>query len=415
MPPNDSIFSPENQAKLASCTEFVDQLVAERESRWIEFRRDRHSHPEASGEEHQTSRIICERLREFGIPATIPDRGVGVVGDLLIGDVTAETPAIAIRADIDALRMPDNKTVEYASCHSGIAHACGHDVHTTIVLSVAEVLSDVKEHLGSEVSSRIRFIFQAAEETCDGANWMIEDGYLQNVKSILGIHVEPNLLANQIGIRYGVMTAQVDLLDISILGTGGHTARPHTTTDPIHAASLLVTNLYQLLPRSVDVRDASVFTIGEIHGGSAANVIPGQVKMSGTLRTIDTESRKQLLGKIQSVCEHLAQLTGNEICLNLLQPLGSVRNAHKETSAFESSARQVVGSDNVVIVDRPSMGGEDFAMYLDHCPGAQIRLGCAKSIPWPHLHSTVFDVDERVIAMGVRTVARAALLLSSGH
>lgn len=414
MHPNDTLSSTDSHAQLASCAESIDQLVAERETQWIEFRRDRHRHPEASGEEHQTSKIVCDSLKRLGIPAIIPDRGVGVVGDLLIGDATADTPAIAIRADIDALLMPDNKTVDYASCHSGIAHACGHDVHTTIVLSVAEVLASLKTKLADEVSARIRFIFQAAEETCDGANWMIEDGYLQNVKTILGIHVEPNLLANQIGIRYGVMTAQVDLLEININGTGGHTARPHMTSDPIHAASLLVTNLYQTLPRSVDVRDASVFTIGQIHGGSAANVIPSQVKMAGTLRSIDSQSRDDLLTKIRSVCKHIGELTGNEISLNLLQPLGSVRNAHKETSAFESASRQVVGSDNVVIIDRPSMGGEDFAMYLAHCPGAQIRLGCATSLPWPHLHSTVFDVDERVISVGVRTVARTALLLSSG-
>ena len=342
----------------------------------------------------------------------IPERGVGVVGDLLLGNATTETPAIALRADIDALRMPDRKTVGYASIKPGLAHACGHDVHTTIVLAVAELLCHLKASGYRLPDIRFRFLFQAAEETGDGAAWMIEDGMLQDVGSILGLHVEPNFLAGEIGLRYGVFTAAVDEIHIQVRGRGGHTARPHRTTDPIHCAGMLISMLYETLPRTVDVRDASVFSIGQINGGHASNVIPDEVSIVGTLRTTDADSRDVLLSRIDSVCRHLAELTGNEVVKELGHSLGSVVNSTTETSAFDLACREVVGDDAVHVLDRPSMGGEDFAVYLDACPGSQIRLGCAASLPWPHLHSPVFDIDEKAIAIGVRVMTRAALQLA---
>ena len=391
----------------------IDAFASEHQAAWIAYRRERHCSPEASGEETETSHSVCERLKSLGIPAFIPNRGVGVVGDLLFGNATAETPAIAIRADIDALRMSDRKDVGYASIKDGLAHACGHDVHTTIVLAVAEVLTHLNQSAAAEVpSARIRFLFQAAEETCDGATWMIEDGMLSGVRSILGVHVEPNLLVGQIGIRYGVFTAQVDEVFITVSGKGGHAARPHSTTDPIQTAAMLMSNLYQMLPRSIDVRDASVFTICQINGGHTSNVIPDEVSIAGTLRTTDAAGREQLLQRINDISQSVAIVTGNTIDVNFRHPLGSVINSAAETSALEVSARQVLDNQDVVLLDRPSMGGEDFAMYLDHCPGSQMRLGCAAAQPWPHLHSPVFDIDESAIAFGVRVLSRAMLLLA---
>lgn len=391
----------------------IDSFADEHQAAWIAYRRERHCAPEASGEETETSHSVCERLKSLGISAFIPDRGVGVVGDLLVGDATSETPAIAIRADIDALRMSDRKNVGYASIKDGLAHACGHDVHTTIVLGVAEVLTHLSHSESIDVpSGRIRFLFQAAEETCDGATWMVEDGVLSGVRSILGLHVEPNLLAGQIGLRYGIFTARVDEVFITVSGRGGHAARPHSTTDPIHAAAMLTSDLYQMLPRNTDVRDASVFTICRINGGHTSNVIPDEVSIAGTLRTTDDSGRERLMQRINDICQSIATVTGNTVYVDFRHPLGSVVNADHETSAFEVAARQVLGDMNVVLLDRPSMGGEDFAMYLDHCTGSQIRLGCAASQPWPHLHSPVFDIDESAIAFGVRVLARAALLLT---
>jgi len=393
-------------------TSFIDRFAEEHQASWIAYRRERHCSPEPSGEETETSRSICERLKSLGIAAQIPERGVGVVGDLLLGDATDDTPAIALRADIDALRMPDRKDVGYSSIKDGLAHACGHDVHTTVVLGAAETLSSLKKSGTKLPTARVRFLFQAAEETGEGAIWMVEDGYLKNVPSILGLHVEPNLLVGRIGIRYGVFTAAVDEVHIFVKGNGGHTARPHSTTDPIHAATMLVSQLYQMLPRSVDVRDSSVFTVGQIHGGHASNVIPDEVSIVGTLRTTEPNSRGDLMNCIRATSQHLADLTGNEIDVQFLHSLSSVVNSTNETAAFDKASREVLGDGGVELLDRPSMGGEDFAMYLDCCKGSQIRLGCAGSLPWPHLHSPVFDVDEQAIAIGVRVVARAALLAS---
>lgn len=406
------MYTKQEEEALEVFNQQIDRFADDHEASWVAYRRERHCAPEPSGEETETSHSISERLKSLGIAATIPDRGVGVVGDLLLGDATQDTPAIAVRADIDALRMPDRKGVGYASIKKGLAHACGHDAHTTVVLGVAEALSHLAGGAQKSPPVRVRFVFQAAEETGDGAQWMIDDGYLQNVDSILGLHVEPNFVAGEVGIRYGTFTAHVDELSIHVRGRGGHTARPHSTTDPVHCAAMLVSHLYQTLPRSVDVRDESVFSIGQIKGGHASNVIPDEVSIVGTLRTTEADSRETLLQQIQDSCNHFSSLTGNEIDVEPGHSLGSVINAATETAAFEAASRQVVGSDGIHLLDRPSMGGEDFAVYMKCCRGSQIRLGCAGSLPWPHLHSPVFDIDEKCLAVGVRIMARTVLRLA---
>lgn len=383
---------------------------------WIEFRRRLHRAPEPSGLEKHTSQAICERLEAVGIAARIPDRGVGVIADFSLGETTSQSPTIALRADIDALRMADQKSVSYASQKPGLAHTCGHDVHTTVVCAVAELLAGLRTTVPASdlPAAHVRLVFQAAEETCQGANWMVEDGALKDVDQILGLHVEPQLPVGKLGVCYGALTAHVDEVLIRLHGIGGHTARPHSTTDPIAAAALLVTSLYQMLPRTVDVRDASVLSFGSIAGGTVSNVIPDSVELSGTLRTTDPDSREKLMERIRLGVESIATLTGNQIHLQFAKPLGSVRNSDLPTSAFEQAGRQVLGDSGVVVLTRPSMGGEDFAMYLDHVPGSQIRLGCAgNDHDWPLLHSPVFDVDERTIAVGARIVAWATLLLAN--
>ena len=390
----------------------IDDYADRHAPAWIDTRRRLHRHPEPSGEEFETSELIRAHLTQHNIAARIAPRAVGVIGELEIGPPSKDAPVIALRADIDALRMLDRKSVEYASTVEGCAHACGHDVHTTIMLGVAEIFASlntvVPEHLPS---ARIRFVFQAAEEICKGAQWMVDDGAMNGVSSILGVHVDPQLQCGQIGICYGMLTAQIDEIAITIRGTGGHSARPHDTSDPIATTAMLISLLYQRLPRSIDVRDPSVFTIGRIHGGTAANVIPDHVELNGSLRTTETEVRQTLRKEILHACEHVGMLTGNTIAVDFRNPLGGVRNASNEAAAFEQATRDTLGEDSIVLLTRPSMGGEDFAVYLDHSPGAQMRLGCASGPDWPLLHSPVFDVDERIIAIGARVVSRAVLQL----
>ena len=393
----------------------LDRIADERSSDWIAVRRYLHTHPEPSGDEIRTTQFIAERLVSLGIVPNVPERGVGVIADLKIGSPTADTPIIAIRADIDALRMHDRKSIEYASGCPGVAHACGHDAHTTVVLAAAELLTILSRRLPeSDVpSAHLRFVFQAAEETAQGANWMVEDGALHGVSSILGLHVDPSIPAGKVGIRYGVLTAQVDEVLIEVRGKGGHAARPQHTSDPIGAAAMLVSALYQSVPRRADSLTPMVFSVGSIHGGTASNVIPDLVEIAGTLRSTDCRTRDNVLSGIRQICTGIAAPTGNTIDVTYRSPLGSVINDVTVMSAIEAATIQVLGGENIVLIDRPSMGGEDFAVYTDHVRGAQFRLGCAgPEGDWPLLHSPIFDVDETAIPLGARIIARSALLLA---
>ena len=407
--------SPADVERIIPFELLLDRIADERSAVWIAERRFLHTHPEPSGEETQTTQFIADRLSALGIPPQIPKRGVGVIADLKIGTPSADSPIVAVRADIDGLRMQDRKSVDYASRWAGVAHACGHDAHTTVVLATAELLASLPDRLPeSEVpSAHLRFIFQPAEETAQGAAWMVEDGALEGVSAILGLHVDPTIPVGKVGIRYGVLTAQVDEVLISVSGRGGHAARPQHTSDPIGTAAMLVSALYQSIPRRADSLTPTVFSVGSIHGGTASNVIPDLVEITGTLRSTSRNTRDSVLNSIRQVCTGIAAATGNTIDVLYRCPLGSVVNDVTVMSAIEAASIQVLGGENIVIIDRPSMGGEDFAVYIEHVRGAQFRLGCAGPRgDWPLLHSPVFDVEEAAIPLGARIMARTAMMLA---
>lgn len=400
----------------------LDEMVKRLGGDLIATRRHLHAHPEPSGEEFETTRLLVDRLQESGLEPQIPAQGVGVIADVELGNPRADAPCIALRGDIDALRLPDRKTVEWASTRTGLAHACGHDCHTTMVLMAARAASQLRvadvpagaSQISSLPGMKLRFIFQPAEETAEGARWMVDSGAMDGVDAILGVHVDPLFPVGTVGIRSGVLTAHCDDVTIRVAGRGGHAARPHHTTDPISATAQLINLLYQTLPRSADSRSASVFTIGTIHAGEANNVIPDDVSMTGSLRTIDADTRSELIAKMQAIGQAIEQATGNHVLIGLHHPLGSVTNDARIAAAVELVARDVVGPSSIRHLDRPSMGGEDFAVYLERAPGFQLRLGCAGEGPeWPPLHSPYFDVDERVLDIGLTMLVRTAILL--GH
>jgi amidohydrolase len=394
----------------------VEQLAHEQ----IAIRRHLHAHPEPSGEETQTACYIRQRLSTAGLDARLlrNDRGLetGVVADLALGQPPADAPLIALRADIDALRVPDEKTVEYRSLRSDVAHACGHDAHTSVVLGAALAGAGVDRNGGefpAGSGARLRFLFQPAEETSEGARWLVAQGAMEGVDAVLGLHVDPERACGEVGIRYGVLTANCDEVHFLVEGHGGHAARPHHSTDPVAAAAYLVTALYGLLPRSVDSRNASVLTIGRIAGGYAPNVIPERVELQGTLRTTDDATRGRLLERIAEVCRGVQETSGVTITPQFLRPLGAVYNHPAIAAALEAASRRLLDPAQIILLDRPSMGGEDFSVYLDHAPGAMLRLGCAApGAKPPFLHSSTFDLDERALALGTRVLLRAALLLT---
>ena len=412
--------SKETHHKSAWGEMHFDEQIDKLQETMISIRRHLHTYPEPSGEEIETSKFIKQQLERIGLTAGLcrSDTGnpVGVVADLTVGNPAPGSPLIAIRADIDALRIPDEKDVEYQSRNPGTAHACGHDAHSAIVLGVARAgvevnkLSNVSE---GDCGLRLRFLFQPAEEQSTGARWLVNQGALEGVAAILGLHVDPERQAGQVGIRYGTLTAYCDEVEIVIDGHGGHAARPHHSIDPIAAAAHLITSLYEILPRSVDSRNPAIFSVGKISGGYTHNVIPERVEMLGTLRTVSRADRESLKERIIRICKGTEEIIGVTIAVRFLVPLEAVNNSTHITKALEQASRSVLGVDNIELIERPSMGGEDFSVYLEQVPGALLRLGCAApGARAPFLHSPLFDVDENCLAIGSKILLRAGLLLS---
>ncbi len=396
----------------------LDQCIAKIEQDLVAIRRHLHAHPEPSGAEVETSRFVARRLKEAGLSSRLYENDLGVSADLVIGRPRDDAPLVAVRADLDALRMPDEKTVPYRSQVPNVAHACGHDAHTAMVLGIALSAAQWNHSPHLELPNggvRMRLIFQPAEETSAGARWLVEQNVLDGVDVILAAHVDPERLAGQVGIRYGLLTANCDEVHFEVCGRGGHAARPHHSIDPLAAAAQLISALYQSLPRSIDSRYPAVFTIGQIAGGYAPNVIPERVSLWGSLRTTDNTARETLKRRIAEIADGIEEVSGARIAVEFGSPLEAVHNDPRVAAVVEEAARRVVGAENVDLIEHPSMGGEDFSVYLEHVPGTLMRLGCASPGNEPtFLHSPVFDIDERILAFGTRILTRAAVLLAEG-
>lgn len=409
-----------DQTKLRACYQALSKQLEEElqvlEPTLIELRRTLHKNPEVSGEEKQTSQLIYKTLLEAGLTPRLMQNQIGVMADVTLGTPPPDAPLIAIRADIDALRITDMKEVPYCSHNPGVGHLCGHDAHTAIALGAALSARRFTELFQSEWSGqglRLRFIFQPAEEICLGARWMVEQGAMNNVAAIIGLHMDPEIPVGTANVRYGVMTAFCDEVHFEIHGTGAHAARPHHGNDPITTAAQLISSLYQNLPRSIDSRMPAVFTIGQITSGQAPNVIPEIAVLKGSLRSTNDHARDVLHKRIEDITAGIAQSTGTRIETLFKSPLPAVVNDTTISAALEQASRDILGSEQVGLIDMPSMGGEDFSIYLQSTPGSMLRLGCAKpGQKTAFLHSPYFDIDERVLTLGSRILLQTALLLS---
>ncbi|MBE9056801.1 M20 family metallopeptidase [Sphaerospermopsis sp. LEGE 08334] len=372
--------------------------------RLVEIRRHIHSHPELSGQEYQTAAFVAGVLSSSGLHVV---EGVGKTG--VIGELHSTHPddrVLAIRTDMDALPIQERSGLEYASRIEGVMHACGHDVHTTVGLGTAMVLSQIADELGG----KIRFLFQPAEEIAQGANWMVEDGAMNNVAAILGVHVFPSIPAGSVGIRYGALTAAADDLEIMILGESGHGARPHEAVDAIWIASQVITALQQAISRTQNPLRPVVLSIGKINGGRAANVIADKVQLLGTVRSLHPETRAQLPNWIENIVANVCNSYDAKYQVNYRQGVPSVQNDYALTQLLQSSAEEAWSSDRVQVLPEPSLGAEDFSVYLDYAPGSMFRLGVGykdRIINHP-LHHPQFEVDESAIITGVVTLAYAA-------
>jgi amidohydrolase len=381
----------------------IKDIAASLAPRLIEIRRHLHSNPELSGQEYQTAAYVAGVLSSSGLRVQELVGKTGVVAEL--DGTNEDSRLLAIRTDMDALPIQERTGLEYASRQPGIMHACGHDVHTTVGLGTAMVLAQ----LGTPLPGKIRFLFQPAEETAQGAGWLIRDGVMEEVNSIFSVHVFPTIPAGSVGIRYGALTAAADDLELTIIGESGHGARPHEAIDAIWIASQVITTLQQAISRTQNPLRPVVLTIGQIQGGRAPNVIADQVRMLGTVRSLHPETSAMLPDWIEQIVANVCQSYNARYEMNYRRGVPSVQNDPTLTQIMEAAAEEAWGRDRVQLLPEPSLGAEDFSLYLNHAPGSMFRLGVAFSDrPNYPLHHPNFHIDESAIITGVVTMAYSA-------
>ncbi|MFH8607831.1 amidohydrolase [Streptomyces sp. NPDC018029] len=387
----------------------------------VAFRRDLHMHPELGNQEFRTTAAIKARLEEAGLEPRVLPTGTGLVCDIGAHPVAAEGPAgggargvrpmLALRADIDALPIPDTKLgVPYRSTVPDRAHACGHDVHTTVVLGAGLVLADLARK--GQLPFPVRLIFQPAEEVLPGgATEVIASGALDGVGKIIAVHCDPRVDAGRIGLRHGPITSACDRLEVSLDGPGGHTARPHLTTDLVTAAAKVATEVPALVARRVDARSGLSVTWGRIEAGHAPNVIPQHAELSGTVRCLDLRAWREAPDLLHSAVQEVADMYRAKSGINYIRGVPPVVNDGAVADLLRDAMSERRGPHSVEDTEQ-SLGGEDFSWYLEHVPGAMARLGVR--VPGEptvrDLHQGDFDVDEAAITAGVELFTAAALL-----
>lgn len=383
----------------------------------IAFRRDLHMHPELGHQEFRTTAALKARLEKAGLRPRVLKSGTGLVCD--VGTWDGVRPMLALRADIDALPIPDAKThVSYRSTFPDRAHACGHDVHTAVVLGAGLVLAELDRQ--GLLPRPVRLLFQPAEEVLPGgATDAIEAGVLDGVGKIVAVHCDPRVDAGRIGLRPGPITSACDRLEVSLSGSGGHTARPHLTTDLVTAAARVAVDVPALLTRRMDARSGMSVTWGRIEAGHACNVIPMHAELSGTVRCLDLNAWHEAPDMIHAAIDEVATMHGAKFEINHVRGVPPVVNDPVVTELLREAMAVRCGAESIEDTEQ-SLGGEDFSWYLEHVPGAMARLGVRTpgDTAKRDLHRGDFDVDESAIAVGVEFFTAAALLdgrRAAGH
>lgn len=407
------LLSSESSIRTTAETPLPGVLPAALRTELIAFRRDLHMHPELGHQEFRTTAALKARLEKAGLRPRVLPGGTGLICDIHPGNAVAGDgvrPMLALRADIDALPIPDTKTVPYRSTVPDRAHACGHDVHTTTVLGAGLVLADLARR--NLLPHSVRLLFQPAEEVLPGgATDAIEAGVLEGVGRIVAVHCDPKVEAGRIGLRAGPITSACDRLEVALDGPGGHTARPHLTTDLVTAAAKLATEVPALLSRRVDTRAGLALTWGRLEVGHAPNVIPQHAELSGTLRCLDLQAWRVAPDLVHAAIDEVATLHRAKFEINYIRGVPPVVNERSTAELLRDAMVARCGAESVEDTEQ-SLGGEDFSWYLEHVPGAMARLGVrppGDRTP-RDLHQGDFDVDESAITAGVELFTAAALL-----
>ncbi|HEX4258702.1 MAG TPA: amidohydrolase [Streptosporangiaceae bacterium] len=386
-------------------------FFAEHEAELIEFRRDLHAHPEVGYAEHRTTRRIALRLAAAGLRPVILPKGTGLIVDIGGSQHERDTSprrVVALRADIDALPMADEKSVPYRSTVPNVCHACGHDVHTTILLGTGLFLASQASR--GLLPGRVRLIFQPAEEVPGGALDVLAAGGITSVNRIFALHCDPKIDVGKIGIRNGPITAACDRISVRVTGPGGHTARPHLTADLVYALGKIVTELPAALSRRVDPRASLSLVWGRVSAGTTANAIPDEGIAEGTIRCLDDEAWHGAPDLLRELIDSVATAYGVRAELTYSRNVPPTVNDPMSSAMLAAAAEQTLGSDAVVTTPQ-SLGGEDFAWYLESVPGSYARLGVRTpgSGQALDIHQPTFDVDERAIGVGLHVLAATAI------
>jgi amidohydrolase len=380
----------------------ADRWLADHEGELVALRRDLHTHPELGRHEHRTTGLLVDRLCGAGLAPAVLGAGTGLVCDVGGGE-----PVVGLRADIDALPLRDEKDVPYRSRTPGVCHACGHDVHTAVVLGAGLALASVADRL----PGRVRLLFQHAEELMPGgALDVVAEGHTRDLSSVFGLHCDPSLESGRLGLRAGAITAAADAVRVRLSGPGGHTSRPHNTVDLVHALATVATGLPEALSRLVDPRAGLALVWGRIEAGHVRNAIPREGVLEGTLRVLDKDAWGRAPDLVQRTAAALAAPYGASVEVQYERGVPPVVNDAGATALLTAAVKQALGP-TAAVPTAQSLGGEDFAWYLEGTVGAMARLGVRPpGLERPYdLHQGSFDVDESAIAAGVRVLVATAL------
>jgi amidohydrolase len=386
-------------------------LTSEQRERLIELRRDFHRHPETAHQEHRTAGVIADRLEALKLDSV--RTGVGETGVVGVLNGRGPGPRVLLRADIDALPLVEaDRGQPYRSTVAGAHHACGHDGHIAILLTVAELLASAR----TEWPGSVTFAFQPAEERVGGAAGMLDDGALEpRPEASFGLHLWNEIPVGRIDVRPGPIFASADAFVIELCSTGGHAAMPHQVPDPVVASAELIVALQTLVSRESPPLEPAVLTIGSIHGGTAPNIIPARVELQGTLRAFAPELRDRLVHRLHEVVTSVANTFRVDANVKMMDSCPACINDVEKAELVRRVAERIAGPENVTSGQR-TMGADDMSLFLNAVPGCYFFVGAAnaeRGLDSPH-HSPTFDFDERALDTGVQMLASVALEFLNG-
>ncbi len=373
----------------------IDEIVNNKEE-LKKWRHQLHAIPEIAFDEEKTAQFVEQKLASFGVKVHPRMAGTGVIGSISAGPAgSSSEKSIALRADLDALPIVEKTDVSYCSTHAGMMHACGHDGHTTMLLGAAQYLSQHQNFNGT-----VYFVFQPAEENEGGGRVLVEQGFFKKfpVDAIYGMHNWPGLEAGKFAIRSGPVMAAYDVFDIIINGKGGHAAAPHNTIDPIVIAGQVITAVQNISARQCNPQDAVVVSITRMHAGDSYNVIPETAQLSGTVRTFSHHVQGKIITQLEQIVKSICEAYGATAEIDYQKRYPSTINSETETENALLAAMEVVGNDNIIRDNPPSMGSEDFSFLLNESKGCYVSIGNGESAS---LHNPHYNFNDDILTIGV--------------